>query len=295
MCYFACVNEDLDMKAIGSEGVDLHLHTNVEGGEWELEELVECAAHKGLGGIAVTDHNTMENVEAVKALARPRGIRVIPGIELDLTFQGKYWHLLLYGTNPQNEHLLPLLERIHLSNELGAHLVHEEMLRRGYDLPPFEVIKAMRPTTHVADVAQALADKGYANGALAGFAIIDGMRLTYELDLPSNMVSLAEAIEVAHQDGLLAILAHPGRAIEGAMEIASDEELQAMIEVGLDGLEAYYPSHTKKQIASFLKAARDHKLFVTCGSDSHGPNHRLPHPWPPGLCRRFLEYWEPNT
>lgn len=274
--------------------VDLHLHTNVEGGEWELEELVECAAQKGIGVIAVTDHNTMENVEAVKALARPHGIRVIPGIELDLTFQGKYWHLLLYGKRSQNEHLLPLLERIHLSCELSAHLVHEEMLRRGYDLPSFEVIKAMRPTTHVADVAQALADKGYASDALAGFAIIDGMQLTYELDLPSNMVSMAEAIEVAHQDGLLAILAHPGRAIEGAMEIASEEELKRMIEIGLDGLEAYYPSHTRQQIASFLKVAREYKLFLTCGSDSHGPNHRLPHPWPAGPCRRFLNYWGLN-
>jgi hypothetical protein len=275
-----------------SQGVDLHLHTNVEGGEWELEELVECAAQNGIGVIGVTDHNTMENVEAVKAIAQPHGIRVIPGIELDLAFQGKYWHLLLYGKNPQNEHLPPLLERIHLSNALSAHLVHEEMLRRGYDLPPFQVIKAMRPTTHVADVAQALANRGYASDALAGFAIIDGMRLTYELDLPSHMVSMAEAIEVAHQDGLLAILAHPGRAIEGAMEIASEEELKGMIEIGLDGLETYYPSHTQEQIASFLKVAREYELFLTCGSDSHGPNHRLPHPWPAGPCRRFLNYWE---
>jgi len=287
-------NEDADMKTRESHSVDLHLHTNVEGGKWELEELVECAAQKGLGVIAVTDHNTMENVETVQALARPHGIRVIPGIELDLAFQGKYWHLLLYGNNPQNEHLPPLLERIHLSNELSAHLVHEEMLRRGYDLPPFEAIRAMRPTTHVADVAQALADKRYASDALAGFAIIDGMRLTYELNLPSHMVSMAEAIEVAHQDGLLAILAHPGRAIEGAMEIASEEELKGMIEIGLDGLETYYPSHTQEQIASFLKVAREHGLFLTCGSDSHGPSHRLPHPWPARLCRRFLEYWELN-
>jgi len=234
----------------------------------------------------------MENVEAVQALARPHDIRVIPGIELDLTFQGKYWHLLLYGKNPRDEHLLPLLERIYLSNELSAHLVHQEMLRRGYDLPPFEVVKALRPTTHVADVAQALADKGYASDVLVGFAIIDGMRLTYELDLPSKMVSMDEAIEVAHRDGLLAILAHPGRAIEGAMEIASGEELKGMIEIGLDGLEAYYPSHTQEQIASFLKVAKEHELLVTCGSDSHGPNHRLPHPWPAGLCSRFLECWE---
>ncbi len=280
------------MKIRESQAVDLHLHTNVEGGEWELEQLIECVAQRGIGVIAVTDHNTMENVEAVASLARPHAIRVIPGIELDLAFQGKYWHLLLYGKNLQNERLLPFLERLHRSNELNAHLVHEEILRRGYNLPPFEAIKAMRPTTHVADVAQALADRGYASDVLAGFAIIDGMRLTYELDLPSHMLSMAEAIEVAHQDGLLAILAHPGRAIEGAMEIANEEELKRMIEIGLDGLEAYYPSHTQEQIASFLRVAEEHKLFLTCGSDSHGPNHRLPHPWPAGLCRRFLEYWE---
>lgn len=273
-------------------GVDFHLHTNVEGGEWELEKLIECAAQKGIRVIAVTDHNTMENVETVASLARAQDIRLIPGIELDLAFRGKYWHLLLYGKRSQNEHLRRLLERIHLSNEVGAHLVHEEMLRRGYDLPLFEVIKAMRPTTHVADVAQALADKGYVRDALAGFAIIDGMRLTYELDLPSNMISMAEAIEVAHEDGLLTILAHPGRAIEGAMEMASEEELKEMIEIGLDGLEAYYPSHTQEQIAVFLEVAEEHNLFLTCGSDSHGPNHRLPYPWPAELCRRFLEHWE---
>ena len=44
--------------------------------------LVDAAVGAGLDGVAVCDHNSAENVAAVQRAARPRGLAVIPGMEI---------------------------------------------------------------------------------------------------------------------------------------------------------------------------------------------------------------------
>lgn len=97
--------------------VDLHVHT-VASACAELEMIppfiVERALAVGLGGIAVTDHNTAENVPAVMRAAQGTGLHVWPGIEaqtreeahilclFDTAEQALAWQEVLY------DHLPPL-------------------------------------------------------------------------------------------------------------------------------------------------------------------------------------------
>ena len=65
--------------------VDLHLHTVVSPcAEVEMIPpfIIRRAQELGLGAIAVTDHNTAENVAAVQRAAAGSGVAVIPGMEL---------------------------------------------------------------------------------------------------------------------------------------------------------------------------------------------------------------------
>lgn len=64
---------------------DLHIHTVLSPcAEVEMIPplIIEHAREMGLGLIAVTDHNSAENAEAVQRAARDSGITVLPGMEV---------------------------------------------------------------------------------------------------------------------------------------------------------------------------------------------------------------------
>jgi predicted metal-dependent phosphoesterase TrpH len=75
---------------------DLHLHTN-----WshdcsiEVEELLDHAEERGLGAIAVTDHNAFGGALEAVELARGRDLIVIPGEEVKTDGQGEVIGLFL--------------------------------------------------------------------------------------------------------------------------------------------------------------------------------------------------------
>lgn len=66
--------------------IDFQTHTNYspECGWMTPETLVHRAAHIGLDGVAITDHNTMAAIESAQNVA-PTDFIVIPGEEIDTT------------------------------------------------------------------------------------------------------------------------------------------------------------------------------------------------------------------
>ena len=65
--------------------IDTHLHTCLSPcAELDMHPaaLVEAALRARLDGVAVCDHNSAENVPAVERAARPKGLAVIPGMEI---------------------------------------------------------------------------------------------------------------------------------------------------------------------------------------------------------------------
>jgi len=64
---------------------DLHVHTALSpcaGDSATPPNIVASAIQNGMQMIAVTDHNSAENVEAVAACAGRQGLKVIPGMEI---------------------------------------------------------------------------------------------------------------------------------------------------------------------------------------------------------------------
>ncbi|MGB9809254.1 MAG: PHP domain-containing protein [Caldanaerobacter sp.] len=65
---------------------DLHIHTCLSpcaSDDMTPNNIVNMALLKGLDVIAVTDHNSAWNVEAVHKVARKKGLLVVPGIEVE--------------------------------------------------------------------------------------------------------------------------------------------------------------------------------------------------------------------
>jgi len=65
--------------------IDLHVHTCYSGDcATTLEEVVSQSKRKGLNGVAITDHNTVEG--APKLIQRKNAdLMIIPGIEVSTT------------------------------------------------------------------------------------------------------------------------------------------------------------------------------------------------------------------
>ena len=66
--------------------VDLHIHSALSpcsDNEMTPNNIVHMAKLKGLTMIAVTDHNSAENLQAISCCAREQGIILVPGLEVE--------------------------------------------------------------------------------------------------------------------------------------------------------------------------------------------------------------------
>lgn len=55
------------------------------------------------------------------------------------------------------------------------------------------------------------------------------------------------------------------RLLEG-----KDFLLEGILNLGIDGIEAFSSYHSPEQAEYYFRTAKERKLFATCGSDYHG-------------------------
>ena len=98
---------------------DLHIHSNYStDSNLAVDNILKQAVRKGLDGIAICDHNTVEGslvaIQRAKELNLP--LLVIPGIEIS-TSDG---HLIVLGIRENIQPGLPVLETINIAREKGG-------------------------------------------------------------------------------------------------------------------------------------------------------------------------------
>jgi predicted metal-dependent phosphoesterase TrpH len=77
--------------------IDLHAHSLASDGSDDPAGLVEQAAVTGIEVLAVTDHDTVEGLEAAIAAGKRLCVQVVPGCEITGELAGRVVHLLAYG------------------------------------------------------------------------------------------------------------------------------------------------------------------------------------------------------
>lgn len=87
--------------------VDMHVHTNYSDSNGTVEELIKAAKDKGLSGIAITDHNTLDGAKV--ATYMQNDLTIIPGEEIK-TESGEILAIGIKKAVPEN---LPIEEAIH--------------------------------------------------------------------------------------------------------------------------------------------------------------------------------------
>jgi hypothetical protein len=86
--------------------------------------------------------------------------------------------------------------------------------------------------------------------------------------VPSEGPTAAETIALIRSAGGIPVLAHPSY-------YTSPEFLKPLVDLGLAGLEVYYPDHSRSLVKRYREMAESYRLIITGGSDFHGPKtHR---------------------
>jgi predicted metal-dependent phosphoesterase TrpH len=256
--------------------IDLHAHTTYSDGSLTPTELVDEAADLGLRALAITDHDTVDGLPEALDAGRRRGIRVVPGVEINLEHDRVTMDLLGYflAGRPSAELREELSTLRAYRDERNARMV-ERLAELGYPLAPSD-LQALAENGAVGrpHIGEAMRRRGYVDSVAEAFERF--LRRGAPAWVDRRRLSLARAIRLLRASGGLPVLAHPGiiRAdAAGLQRIVREGARQ-----GLAGIECFYPLHDEQTLARCLELARTFALVPTGGSDYHGsvkPDVRL--------------------
>ena len=265
--------------------VDLHMHTTYSDGRWPAPQLIDFLVTEGFQLVAVTDHDRVDKIAEIQALAAEKRLPVLAGVEMSTDWNGRMGHMLCYGFDPQQNELRPLTEKIVRLQLENTQSVNEELQRKGYPMPRQEELlkenggKLRRPS----DNAYLLREHGYASNWQAAMQMITDAGFT------SIKANMAETVDAVHKSGGVCLIAHPGRRESGFTFYDAPLLDQLRSEIPIDGIEIYHPYHNKDIIATYLAYVEQHDLLFSTGSDSHCIPGRMPIKHRAEVSRKLLE------
>ena len=247
---------------------DLHLHTQFSDGTFTPEELVLNAQKHGLACIALTDHDTVEGCARAATACAAVQMEFIPGAELTAEHADTEVHVLGYFLDTQNRVLLEKLARFQADRQNRIYEMCAALNKHGVPLKAeavFALANCKSPgRPHVAR-------------ALVKEKLIGNLDEAFERYLkkgrpawvPKTKMSALESVQLIHQAGGLAVMAHPGLN-------RTDEIIPDLVKAGLDGIECFHTKHSTVMAERYLEIAEKYHLLVTGGSDCHGFSKKAP-------------------
>ena len=249
--------------------IDLHTHTTASDGSYSPTELIQLAQQLHLQAIAVTDHDTVAGLdEAQRTAASIDDLEVVPGLELACLSEVGTLHMLGFFIDPASQALQDLLERMINSRARRNPQIVAKLNELGYEITMADVLaQASSSIVSRLHIALAMVQKNYVRSVEEAFGRFLG-------DTGSAYVKRvepapAEAIDIIHSAGGLAVVAHPVH-LRAANERQLTARLAELADVGLDGIEVWYPEHTADLTAQLWRFCQRAHLAAVGGSDFHG-------------------------
>lgn len=235
---------------------DLHCHTTCSDGALTPEELIAHAKARGLKGLSITDHDTVAAYRTAPACAQRWDIALGTGIEISASFLGKSVHVLGYDISINDAELLAFCAaQQEIRRERNAAML--ERLRRYRMEISEQELSVARGTIGRVHIAKCMVAKGYVPSISAAFYlhIGDGKPCFVPLKTPS----VEKAIEIIHNAGGKAFLAHPHLSQPKA----------ELLSLPFDGIECYYAMLPPEREKKWLREAEKRGLLISGGSDFH--------------------------
>jgi len=264
------------MNADGAPWFDLQSHSVHSDGALPAAHVVARAAAAGVDLLALTDHDTVAGVADAVAAAPAAGLRVVPAAELS-ALDGDYedLHILGYGIDPGAPSLREALEAFRADRVGRGHRMAQALRELGWvlEVPDRGGAPVGRP-----HLAQAVWNEPANRARLQEEGLQDFSAFLVAYLIPGapgyrrrTTPTVPEAIAVIHEAGGVAVWAHPFWDIDADAEVV--ESLDRFVAAGLDGVEAFYVTHTEQQTRMIAQRAAQLALLTTGSADFHGPDH----------------------
>lgn len=249
--------------------IDFHSHTTASDGSDSPRELLLKAGSTGLTHLAITDHDTTFGVREGCRILTAEMPNLLCGIELSCSGAPGKCHMLGLGIDPDNATLCGTLERVQRAREERNGLIAKRLTQLGMPCELMDVRKYASDDGVVGrpHFAQWLIANGHCNDMHHAFkAYLGDDAKAY---MPVDCLTPAEGIDIIHAAGGRAYIAHPMLLRLKAHETL-ELRIKALVDAGMDGIEAYYPEHTPAQSEKLSRLATKFGLGITGGSDYHG-------------------------
>ncbi len=245
--------------------IELQAHSTVSDGQLEPAGVVEAAAEAGVTTLALTDHDAVAGVPAAAAAAERAAIELVPAVEMSCVHAyADDLHVCGYWVD--TEALAPACERAQAERVSRAGEIVDNLRREGFDLSIEDAIAEAgdalsigRP--HIARAAGAGEDMS----SFFEEYLVPGAKAF----VPRRWPTADQAVALIHEAGGAAVVAHPYWDVSDPAQV---EELVRALEI--DGIETFYPPHTREQTAHLLRLCEELGLTATGSSDFHGPSHK---------------------
>jgi len=248
--------------------VDLHIHSNYSDSSRSPEEIASLAKKNNVTLISVCDHANINAYDSVLQACNAENIRCILGIELGTIWKNESLHLLAYNFDRNNEQMKMLIDKQYKTIEC-EHIVFNMSM----DFPQMSL----------EDYKNFEYPKEKGGWKYLYYAVAKGATETYEeanntifskYSMPNHLsvwdeFNLQDFCAIVKQADGVPVLAHPGDLYEenadGFVNI-----LKEINELGIEGLECYYPSHSKDITNICVDFCKNNDLRITGGCDCHG-------------------------
>ncbi|MCX8044158.1 MAG: PHP domain-containing protein [Desulfobacterota bacterium] len=248
--------------------IDLHTHTTASDGSLTPTELVRLAVGKKLEALAVTDHDTIDGITEALTAGTHHGLDVVPGIEISAEYSGGTLHILGYYIDIDNKQFCTKIAELQRARADRNPKIVKKLQALGMSIEMEDVVaEAGGGQIGRPHFAQALLKKGYVRSA----------REAFERFLAKGAAAYCEKFRFQPHDAIacitdaggIAVLGHPS-SLNCPDQVSLEAAVQAMVDMGIRGIEAFYSDHTAEQTRHYIALARKYHLLITGGSDFHG-------------------------
>ena len=249
--------------------IDLQAHSTVSDGQLEPADVAAAAAAAGVTTMSLTDHDGIAGVAAATTAAEEAGIVNVPGVEMSCVHRySEDLHICGYWVDL--ERIAPACrraqqERVNRAREIVARLNEHGVEVRFEDAVEQAGAADAIGRPHIARAAGAGPDLG----PFFEEYLVPGAKAFVSRRWPSA----EEAVSLIHDARGVAVVAHPYWDVSDPAQVRDLVE-SLVRDVGLDGIEAFYPPHTADQTRHLLELCEEFDLVPTGSSDFHGPTHK---------------------
>ena len=251
--------------------IDLHVHTTASDGQYSPSQIIQKAAEKNIKVIAITDHDTYAGVSEAQTEGQKLGVKVIPGIELNINFPTGEFHLLGLGIKEPSKSLNIIVENV-IKNRNNRNLeIIEKMNADGVKLTAEELAQ---------DFPDTVIGRPHFAAELVKHGLVKTRQQAFDQYLargrkwyvPRVCTNLDEAIVAIQESGGVPVVAHPMSLYLSWGKLP--DFLTDCYEKGVAGIEAFHPGARVTECLRLEELGRKIGFIITAGSDFHGEKIR---------------------